>query len=139
MPPAKKIKPETVVSSTPEMVALLIARCDEKGVATSSIMKLPGVTSKWLHGIKMGRSKDTETRQMFELCEALGIEVVFRVKRRPGVSGNLAAIRARKQQAERHDADGRDDADEPAGSTVLSHAERAEAARMLLQPEFSGS
>lgn len=133
MPPAKKIKPETVVSSTPEMVALLIARCDEKGVATSSIMKLPGVTSKWLHGIKMGRSKDTETRQMFELCEALGIEVVFRVKRRPGVAGNLAAIRARKQQAEQ------DDAAEPAGSTVLSHTERAEAARMLLQPEFSGS
>lgn len=133
MPPAKKIKPETVVSSTPEMVALLIARCDEKGVATSSIMKLPGVTSKWLHGIKMGRSKDTETRQMFELCEALGIEVVFRVKRRPGVAGNLAAIRARKQQAEQ------DDAAEPAGSTVLSHAERAEAARMLLQPDFSGS
>lgn len=109
--PRKTVKGEHVTVSQDQLVELLLVRCQELKLATSSLYKLPGVKGDWLHNIKVGRQKTTDIHSVFPLLEGLGLEMVIREKptvaRKSG--GQRVAHKLRSQTI-----------------TALSEAERAE-------------
>lgn len=115
----KTVAPETAVPDQAAMIALLLMRCEELGLATSSLdKKLPGVTSEWLHNIKVGRQGTTDLSSLFPLIDGLGLEVVVRKKqavaRSKKASGSQVAQALRKQKA-----------------VALSASEKAEIAQVM--------
>lgn len=79
--PRKKLAPETMVADQAALIALLVQRCKEQKLATSSIDKLEGVGSPWLHNLMAGRQRSTELLNLFPLLSGLGLELVVRVKK----------------------------------------------------------
>lgn len=78
--PRKKLKGEHITRSQDELIKLLLMRCEELELATSSLYKLPGVKGDWLHNIKVGRQKTTDIHSVFPLLDGLGLELVIREK-----------------------------------------------------------
>jgi hypothetical protein len=113
----KKVPPETVVTDQPMLVGLLVDRCGELELATSSTDKLPGVNTPWLHNLKVGRQKTTDIVALFPLLDGLGLEMVVRVKRTAArKSGGQRIAHKLRRQTER---------------ALLSQAEKAEIAQVM--------
>jgi hypothetical protein len=93
----RKMPESAAVDSLARFIELLVLRCEDRGIATSSAAKLPGVRTHWLHEMKVGRQQDVYMSKIFPLVEALGLELTLTVKQSSKTRGHTAARRLRRQ------------------------------------------